>query len=90
MRIALPPVQQPSRQEMVLAAIEEGRRLFALGSPRAACRNQDEEAGWDEAKAEAAAVATLAPLQQMIDHAAELQELIDARLDDEWHRSGAW
>jgi hypothetical protein len=71
-----------------LAAIDFGRRLYEAGASRSACVNEYEGIGYDEAEHEATTV--LAPLQDMIDYAAELQELLDAREDDMWHARGGW
>ena len=87
MRIALPPIQAESRHDMVLAAMSYGHHLYELGASRSACRNQDEEAGWDEA---ASAAMQRPPLQEMIDFAAELEEYRDWIEDEEWHRRGMW
>lgn len=99
MRIALPPIQTPSRTDLLLAAIAAGRRLYETGASRSQCRNQDEEAGWD-----AAAVADAASsdavgsgsmpvdgfLQATIDYAAELEMLQDGMEDNIWHSRGGW
>ena len=87
MRIALPPIQAESRHDMVLAAMSYGHHLYELGASRSACRNQDEEAGWDEA---ASAAMQRPPLQEMIDFAAELQELQDDMDDRAFWGSGQW
>lgn len=44
----------PYADSLMLAAMCFGRGLFEQGSPRSACRNQHEEAGYDEAAAEQA------------------------------------
>jgi hypothetical protein len=80
MRVACPPIEA-----IILTDIGWGRALFEKGVSRSACRNQDEEAGWDEA---AIVVMTLPPLQLLIDYAAELQELQDAMDDEEFIRRG--
>jgi len=90
MRVACPPLREATRQEIILTDIGWGRALYERGISRSACRNQDEEAGWDEA---AIAGMVLPPLQDVIDYAAELQELLDAREDMEdniWHSRGGW
>jgi len=86
MKVACPPLRNKTRQDYILAAIEEGRYIYERGWSRSNCRNQDEEAGWDEAQAAAA----LPPLQAVIDHAAELQELQDDMEDRLWHSRGEW
>lgn len=47
---------RPANPDIVLAAMSWGRQLFHDGASRIACRNQHEEAGFDEAAAELEAV----------------------------------
>jgi hypothetical protein len=74
-------------------AISVGRRLFELGAPKSACLDEDEIAGWQQAEEDVYAAGMAAAdgtLQQMIDAAAELEDQIEGRLDDEWHSRGQW
>lgn len=100
LRVALPPKTDDS----VLAAIDFGRRLFESGASRSACITEDEGIGYDEAEWEAYQEVMMGPrglpeaehlldgkpLQQLIDEAAELEELIEGMEDEEWHRRGQW
>lgn len=86
MNVALPPVQSIDRNAILLAALEQGRAYYERGWSRSACRNQDEEAGYDAA----AGLPLEGFLQTTIDYAAELEELQDGIEDNIWHSRGGW
>jgi len=86
MRVACPPFREMTRQEFILASLEEGRRNYERGLSRSACRNQDELFGYDSAEAEV--IASLSPLQDAIDFGEHTAELEDWLIDVEWLRGG--
>lgn len=86
MNVALPPLREMNRNEQLLVRLEQGRYLYEAGFTRSACRNQDEEAGYDAA----AGAPVDGWLQQEIDYAGELEDYEEWVEDNIWHSRGGW